>query len=175
MSIYYLIASLPTLSLDEPAPLTAAGFVDACRGQLASPDAAAAEALVAGTPAAHPFVVAWHDKDTQLRNAVARRRAARHGTDATRWLHPAAGCDVWLETRVDEAFQETDPLDREKALDRLRWQAVETLQGPDPMTLSALFAYAVKLAIVLRWSAYDEQAGRDTLAQLTDLPFEVDV
>lgn len=170
MSLYYLLSSLPMLTFDAPPGLTADTFLDACRAQLGARDAEAAAALVYGAPSSHPFAAAWYDKEAILRNAVARERAHANGTDATRWLRPTDGCDTLIESLVEDAFQETDPLKKEKALDHARWTAVEEVQGPDPLSVRAIFAYAVKLGILSRASTRRTEHGRTAFDTLTAIP-----
>lgn len=171
MSIIYLISSLPMLSFDAPPVITIGKFVEACREQLSAENAAAAEALASGQESHHPFAAAWRDKDTILRNAVARERARlAAGKDAARWTRPARGCDSLIETGVEDAFQETDPLRRERELDKVRWLIADELQGPDPLVIQVVFAYAVKLALVTRWAVLDAQQGRKTFDRLTEVP-----
>ena len=174
MSLIYLLSSLPLLSLDAPPAVSPEAFAEACRAQLSPSQAAAAEALLRGLPSDHPFVAAWLDKDGILRNAVARKRSARRGdaADSERWTRPTQGCDNQIETLVDDAFEETDPLTRERELDKIRWIIADELQGPDPLSIRAAYAYAIKLAITTRWHALDAERGRaafDRLSQV-DIP-----
>lgn len=178
MNVYALIASLPTLSLDMPPAISGEKFLQACESGLSIADDGVVRTLFNGVSPAEfhggGFISRWSDVDTQIRNAVVARRAAKLGTDGSTWLRPAHGCAVWLRDGVEDAFQEQDPLDREKALDRLRWCALEELQGPDPMALDAVFAYAVKLALVLKWHRYSETQGSEKLAALTNIPLTLD-
>ena len=170
MSLIYLISSLPLLSFGAPPGISPDAFLLTCREQLGDADAAAAEALLNGRPLAHPFVEAWSDKETVLRNAVARQRARVAGTNAARWQRATRGCDSQIETGIEDAFQETDPVNKEKALDKVRWTIAEELAGPDPLSLSTVLAYAVKLAIVSRWQALDTARGQlvfDRLAEVS--------
>ena len=59
---------------------------------------------------------------------------------------------------------------RRKSLDRARWKIAEELQGPDPLDLKAVFAYAVKLAILSRWSALSAERGQQAFDRLTQVP-----
>ncbi len=169
MSIPYLIASLPTLALDTPPPLAIAAFRETCDRVLPPSDAATVVALLAGQPSDHPFVGAWRDRETQLRNAVARRRAARRGLDPALCQRPVAGCDLRLMQGVDAAFEQADPLRREQALDRLRWSVLDELQGPQPHSFEAVLAYAVRLQLAVRGAQRDADAGRARVAHLTAL------
>lgn len=173
MSLVYLLASLPGLSLDAPPLISPAAFLDACRGLLDAPTADAAAALLDNLPHAHPFVQSWRDKDAILRNAVAMRRAARRNIDPLLWLRPTIGCDLRIEHEVEAAFQLTDPLARERALDRLRWIVADELQGPDPMSEAALLAYAIRLRLATRWAGMKPDAGRARAQVLTDIPLKI--
>jgi len=170
MSHYYLISSLPLVSLDQPPQVTAEGFLGLCRAWLGGAAAEAAEALMTGGASGHPFVRAWRGKDALLRNAVARARARAAGTDAGQWLRPVEEEDAQIERLVEDAFQQPDPLRVERALDRARWAMMEEMQGFDPMTVEAVLAYAVKLSLALRWGALDAGRGREAFDALARLP-----
>jgi hypothetical protein len=159
------------LSFDAPPTLSGDSFLAACREQLGETDASVVEALLTGTPSEHLFVAAWRDKDTILRNAVARQRARHaHGADASRWLRPTVGCDTQIESLVEDAFQEGNPLAKEKALDRVRWQVADDLQGPDPLTVRVIFSYAIKLSLLSRWQTLGLEQGRVAFDQLSHVP-----
>jgi hypothetical protein len=167
MSIYYLISSLPMLSLDQRPLITVEAFVEACRAQLSPEDAEAAEALLRHTPSRHPFVAAWRDKDALLRNAIARARADRANVEEARWLRPTEGYDTCIDLLVEEAFQQTDPLTLERELDLVRWMIAENLQGYDPMSTNVALGYAIKLTLAWRWANLDMDQGRATFEKLT--------
>ncbi|MEI6646595.1 MAG: DUF2764 family protein [bacterium] len=171
MSTYYLIASLPLLSLDQRPLITAEAFVEACRAQLGAEDAEAAEALIRNAPSQHPFVLAWRDKDAILRNAIARARARLADTDAECWLRPTKECDPGLDLLVDEAFEQPDPLKREYELNEARWRIIESLQGYDPMSVTVVLGYAIKLTLALRWINLNADQGREIFEQLTRKEF----
>jgi hypothetical protein len=169
MSTYYLIASLPPLSVDQKLPLSVEAFQYACEEQLTPHDAAAARALLTHEASAHPFVVAWRDKEAILRNAVAQQRARVRGVESARWLRATEGCDLMIERQVEEAFQQTDPLRIERALDAIRWRVAEELAGVDPLAVGVVLAYAIKLGIVMRWNALQVDQGMDVFERLTEL------
>jgi len=170
MSLIYLLSSLPMLGFDAAPGISPEAFAEICRDQLSAKDAAAVEALLRGEEADHPFVMAWHDKNTILRNAAARERARSAGKDASRWIRDTRGCDRQIDDAVEDAFQEPDPLQREKELDKIRWQIAEELQGPDPLDIKAVYAYAIKLAILSRWNALDKDRGQRLFDTLTQIP-----
>jgi len=162
MSYYFLISSLPGISLEAKPALSLADFRAACTTQLSEADAGALECLLdsESEPVNHTFVKSWKARDTQLRNASARLRAARQSRDAADFVRSHTGFDVGIEDRVEEAFNRSNPLERERELDRIRWTVLDELAGSDPFSTSALLAYAVKLSIAERWAAMDQKAGQ---------------
>ncbi len=168
MSCYYLIASLPRLILGESPSWSPDEFKSCCHAQLDTRDAVAAERLCDGPDYRqgdendeHPFIASWNARETQLRNAVARARAARRRGDAAGSIRPHTGFDVSIEEAVENAFDLPSPLDREKALDHLRWRILEELAGTAPFAPSVALAYAVKLRLAHRWAGMDSDAARE--------------
>jgi len=172
MNLPYLLASLPHLMFDAPAPLGAEAFLTACREQLSERDAETAGALLRGEKSRAPFALAWMEYEKQLRGAVAQWRIARrkvagasrsHGVT---WERDAPATFTWEQ----DAPATLDPLARDTALDRLRWNKAGEMEGLVPMTLDALFAYAVKLRISLRRSAMTREAGLAKLDEMAATP-----
>jgi len=145
MSTDYIVASLPSLAFDAPAPITWEHFRDMA-GDDVIPEA-------------------WTDLETQLRNAMA------HARDDERHMRPASGCSLYWRNRVLACFQETDVLRRENLLDRVWWDAAGELTPPaDPLGRGALATYAVRLRLVLKRSLISTQAGNAAFDKLTHLP-----
>ena len=134
-------------------------FLDTCRAHLSERDAAALDCALKLKRNGHPFVESWIDRETQLRNAAARLRAARHKKDAVGFLREHRGFDTAVDQKVEEAFSKATPLEREKALDELRWNVLDEIAGTDPFSTSSLLAYALKLRISERWSIMDDENG----------------
>lgn len=164
----YFASTLPSFAFGAPPPMAAEDLRAAAEGNLKAADLAALDALLSGAPSDHPFVVAWRDRDTQLRNAVARARASRlqknaagaaNSADASRWLRPHGGWSAGVESGVAAAFQEPDALRRHRALARLRWDLAGEVAGLDPFSSSAILAYAVRLVLAADLAKADADAG----------------
>ena len=78
-----------------------------------------------------------------------------------------AVADTRIEPAVNAAFDEINPLRREQALDRLRWQLADEMQGVQPISENVVLAYAVKLRLALRLQSLDAAAGRAKFDELT--------
>lgn len=167
---YYLVATLPALSMDAGPSLDYASFRALCAEHLSEADVRVLDVLVEGKGSGNGFVRAWRDRDGELRNEVARKRAPRVGGNAESCLRDVTSFDMRVEKVVADAFAQATPLDREKALDRFRWQVIEELQGFDTFSFSAVLAYALKVQIAARWGAVDEEKGR----MVADTQFGVD-
>ena len=165
MSCFYLIASLPALTFLQKPLITPDAFQALCEAQLAAADQRAAALLAreldpdAETISVHPFVARWRAREIQLRNAIARARAARRKRDAASSIRPHDGFDTGIEDAVENAFDLPTPIEREQALDRLRWTVLDELAGVDPFAVSVVLAYVVKLRIAQRWAALDTEAA----------------
>ena len=165
MSYYYFVASLPTLTLGAPASASLADFRAEAVRLLPAETVAELEAVLQADhgSARSTFAARWFAAETQLRNAVARTRAARRGVEALPFLHEHAGFSVQIEQAVTEAYGRGNPLERELALDRLRWAQLEELSRESPFGVEAVLAYGLKLQLVERWAGLTDEAGQAAL------------
>ena len=110
MSYYYIVASLPTLVLGEPPPLDGAGFLRQSANVLEAGDLAELALVLEGREAegCSAFSREWVDIEAQLRNAVARTRAAKWSVEVRPYLRDHAGYDVSLEKGVADAYEHAE-------------------------------------------------------------------
>ena len=162
MAYPYLVASLPSLALDQDAPWSPEEFYHYCENLLSPSDLRDLRRIVDDKPnaVADPAVRRWLSIETQLRNALARVRAARAGVDAAPYQRPYTGFDVRTERAAVEAMGAADPLERELILDKHRWQLLEEMVGLDSFGAAAVFSYALRLRIAQKWQSLTEEKGR---------------
>lgn len=110
----------------------------------------------------------WLDGERQLRNAIARRRAPLWGASPDAYLREHEGFRVPIEAGVARAFEAADPLQREHALDSVRWRLLDDLAGVVPWGFAALFAYAERLRIARAWVGREPEEGRLRLQAILD-------
>ena len=165
---HYLVSSLPALALGSPPPYSPTEFRFHCQNVISKTDLAELDLLLAGRAAEGrtAFLQAWAGADAQIRNTAAKGRASRLGVEAKSFLHSHRGYAVWLDKEVNDALAKASPLAREMGLDQARWKFVEDLARADASGLPAVLAFAVKLMLVARWAALQEEAGRAQLEQL---------
>jgi len=170
LAYYYLVASLPSLSLGDPPPMTSEELARMSDGQLSSADLADLLSIVEGRldDVRHPGFRVHVARETQLRDALARLRAARAGVDGAPFERPFSGFDSEVERVASAAMALPDPLEREQMLDRFRFQMLEGLALPSSFDSIVVLAYAAKLLIVERWHSFDEERGAALLRQIVD-------
>lgn len=149
------------LSFGAPPPFPAAEFEASAETALSAKDFAAVRALGSGEECAHPWVRAYRNAETQVRNCVARERAARLGgdVDAERFTRQHTGWSCEIERTVQDAFREPDPAARHRALARLRWNLAEDAAGFDFSAIDAILAFRVKLGILEDLAKADAEKG----------------
>ena len=144
MTIDYIVSSLPSLAFNAPAPISWEKFTQG------------------GGAVPAPQTKAWHDLETQLRNAVAEARGGE------RFKRPADGCSLYWKNRVLACFQEKDVARRDELLDRVWWDAAGELTPPsNPLGAGALATYAIRLKIALKRSKISTEAGNASFDRLT--------
>ena len=144
MSTDYIVASLPTLAFNAPAPLSWEKFAEITGG---------GDALI---PAK------WTDLETQMRNAMAEARGGE------RFKRPADGCSLYWKNRVLACFLEKDVAKRDELLDRTWWDAAGELTPPsDPLGKGALATYAIRLRIALKRTMISKDTGNAAFDRLT--------
>lgn len=162
MSYYYLIASLPVLAIGQ-SPISAEAFESRCAAELCARDYEALQQIaqipLPENALSHAFAKEWNNLETQLRNAIARKRANKRQEDPTPTLRSHGGYATIIEDAVDNAWAQSNPLERERSLDTLRWSLLEDLTGPDPFSFNVILSYAVKRNIAERWASMDPEAG----------------
>ncbi len=177
MNYYYLIATLPMLQFEEKPRISYDDFQATCEVQLSLPHMAALRQLqnlatkpenLGKSEARHSFVDRWEKKEIEIRNAIARERAKKLGREHLE-TRDAGISDVALDKAVTEAISMDNPLKKEKAIDRLRWEETEKLTGLDPFSTESVFAYAVKLIIAQRWAGLYKEEGRGILEKIVNL------
>ncbi|GEM_PF-3234253 len=169
----FLLASLPQLQLGEVPPLTLDELNDAvsaamipaddCR-KLNSFDGAVALDEAGGACYPRVYREYWQFENF-LRRRIARKRADRNG--AALDLPLSDYFDAETALRVDQAAAMA-PLEREKALDALRWHKIDEIVQSDHFDFDALCAYRLQLILLWAHSRRDTARGREAFGALLD-------
>lgn len=171
---WYFVSSLPMVQFGEKPPMDAEAFGTACAQMLPEEERVAIEAVLEGREPPRGAATGWWDEEVQLRNATARIRAKARGMDPSGAVRPHGGFRVQIETLVADAYTRGTPLEREQALDRIRWMLAEERAQHARFGFPALLAYAVQVRIAQRWAALEEEGGRVRVDEYVAAAFETD-
>jgi len=189
---HYIVSSLPVLSHDGKfGDTTPDSIMAEIVEQLSEKDNAVLEFVEKGFDAEslnadfyrealthrNRFVREYFRFDLAVRNAKVRYLNAELGRPAGKdVLDINADEDAeYIETgdfdesaKLDAALHAGDILSREKGIDDLTWEKIDTLTTFDYFNLEAVLGFVAKLHIVARWYKLDEETGRQLFKQLVD-------
>ena len=166
----YLVASLPLLRFGMKPPFSFAGFLDVCCPLIPEDDGDLLRALplpadYAGTVHRDPVIRKWVAFDTAVRNELVRVRAGSLHRDPAEYLREGGtGSPPQLPPGIAAALQ-SSPLDAERALDEVRWKALDELATGHSFDLAVLITYAYKLLVLERWETIRGADGAALLGQ----------
>ena len=166
MSNYlYFISTLPTLVFGEKPPFSSAEYIENSREWVSDADWHALKTAdnVYGNPAENPVGKLWEDWEKTLRNSLAAARAAKLGKDQAPYLSKAGYANVQMRSAVQEAVKTENQLKAEEIIDKLRWSFFDELSEAHCFDFNVALSYLLKLKILERWAALDEETGKETL------------
>lgn len=170
-SHYYLASSLLPLRWGSRPPLSSADFLAQCEGQLSAGELAALRAVTLHPPAEREprgAEARWHDWDGYVRNLLAAARAARLRRDPAPMLRPERDVFPGDRREIEELLANDNPLERERALDQLRWRQLEDLEGGHLFDSDRLTIYRLKLLLLEKWAGFDAETGENNWAELVE-------
>ncbi|MBO4632181.1 MAG: DUF2764 family protein, partial [Lentisphaeria bacterium] len=100
-----------------------------------------------------------------LRNTLARLRAVKLGQDPEGFTVKNAAYDSSADYAARNAFNISDPLEREKELDRARWAFLDGFEWNHSSNFEALCIYRCKLMILEKWAERQTGNGAENLDQ----------
>ena len=178
----YLIASLPDITPDwkDSGEMSGDAFVDWLREGCSDSDRKLIDFLREG------FAAENLNKDYSLRAFSHRDRFLREYFRfdlnvrnakveyLNRELGRAAGTDIFLtdengfeeEARLGAVLGSGDILSREKGIDDLMWEKIESLTTFDYFDIDAILGFIAKLNIAMRWNRLDPETGREMFSRI---------
>ena len=182
----YLIASLPDITPDwkDSGEMSGDAFVDWLREGCSDSDRKLIDFLREG------FAAENLNKDFYLRALSHRDRFLREYFRfdlnvrnakveyLNRELGRAAGTDIFLtdengfeeEARLGAVLGSGDILSREKGIDDLMWEKIESLTTFDYFDIDAILGFIARLKIIDRWDKLDPQTGAELFRRMvTDI------
>ncbi len=159
----YLLASLPGLVWGEAPVYTSAALLNRWKDMLAAAEVEVLRMVINRTyPDAGTFFKVWKMAETELLSMLAAERKRRF---KERFFGAAPERPEKLSPSVKAFFELDNPLDRERFLDKLRWDRAVALASHDPMGFDGLLSYLIRTGILEKFTALSAEAGRARLEQ----------
>ncbi|MGM9758012.1 MAG: DUF2764 family protein [Candidatus Cryptobacteroides sp.] len=178
----YLIASLPDITPDwkDSGEMSGDAFVDWLREGCSDSDRKLIDFLREGFAAENLnedfYLRALSHRDRFLREYFRFDLNVRNAKVEylNRELGRAAGTDIFLtdengfeeEARLGAVLGSGDILSREKGIDDLMWEKIESLTTFDYFDIDAILGFIAKLNIAMRWNRLDPETGREMFARI---------
>ena len=158
-SYYYLGAQLPYLIYGQNVPMSSGAFRELAQKEMSSSEAAVLDYCTLdgdGSRTPSKFVNAWKEWERALRLNLAKNRAQKLKREGPADVpsYPTEAADI---ARTVMTFE--SPLEAEIFLDKARWDAIESFQGLNIFSESAIYAYMLKLLLMERRMAFNTEDG----------------
>ena len=162
---YYLISSLPMLSLDSDAPISYDEFIALCKEHLSRSDYKELEKAVfkSSKGAKHPLMKRWERYISDVSSILKDERSNRLG-----WRVDSPG-DInnpLLKDRIHRAVFSMNPLEGEREILAIYFDFLNSNTSSDPFDVEALMIYALKIQILERMNSFDRNKGRSEFRRL---------
>lgn len=159
---YYTVAALQTISLGEKVPISETQFLQFAEDTMEDRDYEVLRGTRWGLTeqTGLPFadqILSW---EKELRLELAKARILKLDFEPAQAL-PASDGNYALLEQVRAVMALDSPLDRERYLDRLRWNFLEEMGAGHFFDLEALVVYYLKLQLALRQVKFQEELGRE--------------
>ena len=181
----YIVASLPVLASDYRGPLDTDEIIGEIRSQLSPKDEVLLDTLLKGFDAdsldaefyrkalasKDRFIAGYFGYDLDVRNcrvAYLNKALGRPEGQDIMVLDEDEPRECEDLENVNAVLQGGDILGRERGLDDILWERIDSLTLMEVFTLDQILGFVAKLQIVARWLRLDPQSGRELFRKLVE-------
>jgi len=174
---FYFLSSLPMPRWGEMPPMSYASFIAQCHTFLGDGLAGEIEGLQLLPCEARKNMSsvesAWREFETFLRNTAASIRKSRmRKSNTVLTKHETSYLSALEAKRIEEILSIASPLERENALDGLRWKYLEGLESKHAFDRGAVEIYALKLLLLEKQASRQYEAGKVAFDKLMNAGFD---
>ena len=163
---YYVITSLPYLSLSEELPIRKDDFLANCKKYLKKTDFDILESvsLFDAEENEVPLGVIrrFFKWERGIRNSLVRLRAESLGLEPDEFIRDEI-VDHFQVLLAEEAFNTDSPLMAEEILNRARWRYLDELEFEHYFDIERIVIFFIKFQILERISSFDAVKGREIM------------
>jgi hypothetical protein len=159
---YYLVASLPMLSLEDLPEISSEEFLEVTMDHLPACEFAALRDLSLqpiSSESQLDSIKAWSEWETSVRNTIVVMRAEGDASLVESFKRSGGGFFAEVEKGVSEAFSKSDPLEREKYLANMRWAFLDDLELGHEFDVVKLVVYRLKLLLCEKFAHVSKEKG----------------
>ncbi|HBC87426.1 MAG TPA: hypothetical protein DCZ94_10765 [Lentisphaeria bacterium] len=166
LAYYYLLSSLPLLRKGEQPPITSEYLLSSCSQMLGPKTADWLMQVKLFPEKENPFgkssaVNKWYIWEKELRNRLAKFRALRLEREYGNGENGNSIADI--DRSIEEILSTSNPLEREKLLDALRWRALDGFEFGHDFDFDLLCIYRIKLLLLEKWIGREQRKGLENL------------
>ena len=174
---FYFLSSLPMLRWGEKPPVSHERFITLCKELLGDELASEISSLQLLPDDAQkgmsPVVAAWHDFETFLRNTTGNIRKNRmRKANTVMTTHETPYLSAIEAKRIEEILSIASPLERENALDSLRWRFLDGLESQQTFGKAKVQIYALRLLLLEKQASRQYETGKAAFDKLMNAGLE---
>ncbi len=163
---YYVITSLPYLSLSEELPIRKNDFLANCKNYLKRIDFDILESVSLFDAEENEIpldvIRRFFKWEAGLRNSLVRLRAESLGLEPDEFVRGKI-FDHFQALLAEESFNADSPLMAEEILNKARWRYLDELEFEHYFDIERLVIFFIKLQILERTSSFDAVKGREIM------------
>lgn len=167
MSIYYLVSSLPSFNFGDKPFYSSEGFIRQCANWI-SPDELKDLENLSIIPEENysgkiQFIKSWYELIGALAYYSVKYRTSKLNRDISTILKEQNKIYSDIEKGVQEAFSSANPMEKEKRLDHLKWNILDSLEIGHMFDFDKLCIYKLKTLLCEKWLTRKESEGKKNL------------
>lgn len=182
----YIVASLPVLEADDRniSPAQSDSIIEEIRENLRPKDILTLDLLLdlynSDKICSELYIKALKSKNRFIREFFSFDLALRNAK--TEYLNEELGREKGQDTialgqeeeeveevaKATEIFHDNDILRRERSLDELSWEKIDSIVSMDIFSLDYILSCVAKLKIIERWTVLDPETGRSLFRKLVE-------
>lgn len=163
VSYFYLISSLPELTVNGNLPITYDEFLNYCQSNVSEKKYELLENLTLDATAGS-FMKEWSVVYSKLKNELNYQRSMKMGKTHSNIYDK----DATITKMIADVLDAKNPFEAERLLIKYEFEMLETLVGLHTFDEYALFAYAIKLKLLERLNCFNIEQGKAEFKKLFD-------
>lgn len=116
------------------------------------------------------FIKRWAEMSLNIANALTALLCEQQGWPVEQYTYgyDAAQIDGTLMAQLREIALDSDPVQKERRIDAMKWVWAEDETFFEPFDINALYAYLLKAEMLERWARLDVEQGKEKFRQIIE-------